>query len=863
MTVLSDEDEDENTTIVPDRDIDDDDAAAPPEPVKRATGKLRSVKTRQAQQPTPASSTQNGTSPKKARTTRSKTSVKAEKDVSPKKSKASKAKVSAPEQEAKPAAKPIYSFFNAATQKQQSSQPVASQPSRASTPREATETIDSDDEKGSLSFSKGSSTALAMRKRKVQHQDLENDGLPPPATQKFRKASDGGRTPSFSVVNEDKRSWVEQFAPVDLSELAVHKRKVGDVRQWLDSAFNGRRQKILVLKGAAGTGKTTTINLMAKDMGVTVKEWKNPPGTDYASEGSASAATQFEDFVARAGKVGGLAFGPDADAEHEEPDEYGPALAIPDEPPTNEKQLLLIEEFPNTFSKSSPVLLSFRSALMQYLASPAVIDDTPTPIVLVVSETLLSTNTAAADSFTVHRLLGPELSSQPYLDVIEFNSIAPTYLTKALETIVVKEARKSGRRKTPGPAVIKHLAETGDIRSAVSSLEFLCLRGDDGDTWSAKVAFTKPKKAKAEPALTEAEKEALKLITNRESTLGIFHAVGKIVYNKRVDARPGADPPQPPAWLPQHRRTRIPETDVDRLIDELGTDTSTFNAALHENYVLSCSGHSSEETLDSIGGCLDNIADADLLSLDRFSLGTRAFSGSATDTLRQDEMSFQVAARGVLFNLPFPVHRGTPPSGRKSDAHKMFYPASLKLWRQREEMEDLLELLTSNAQNGALGDSTRLPRTMTDGTGVASWKRQSDSDGIAITSHTSNSAKMEMLLERLPYMSSILSSSSANTTNTMSTLHDQIQRVTRISGSAAVDNNEDDDVDKDIDPQHAEQWTTDRPDADDVASTSRARGVKRRNARQGGSGTEGEGLGIPVERSVERLVLQDDDIVDD
>lgn len=867
MTVSSDEDEDDNAILALAQDHSEDDKL-PSKPSKNATGKLKSVeRTGQMPQPTPTAAAHNKSptkSPKQAKTTRSKTSAKGNASGSPRKSKASKAKTTLTEDEMKPAAKPIYSFFNTATQKQQSSQPAAvSQPSRSSTPREQAETIESDDERGSLSFSKGSSTALAMRKRKVQHQDLENESLPPPATQKFRKTSDDGRTPSFSVVNQDKRPWIEQFAPVDLSELAVHKRKVGDVRQWLDLAFSGRRQKILVLKGSAGTGKTTTINLLAKDMGITPKEWKNPAGSDYASEGSASAAMQFEDFVAWAGKVGGLAFGPDADGE--EPDEYGPALAIPDDLPTNEKQMLLIEEFPNTFSKSSPVLLSFRSALMQYLASPAVKDDTPTPIVLIVSETRMSTTTAAADSFTVHRLLGPELAAHPYLDIIEFNAIAPTLLTKALETIVVKEARKSGRRRTPGPAVIKHLAETGDIRSAVSSLEFLCLRGDDGDTWSAKVAFTKPKKAKAEPALTEAEKEALKLITNRESTLGIFHSVGKIIYNKRVEAAPGVDLPQPPAWLPQHRRTRIPENDVDRLIDELGTDTSTFNAALHENYVLSCSGHSSEETLDSIGGCLDNIADADLLSLDRFSTGTRAFSGSAADTLRQDEMSFQVAARGVLFSLPHPVHRGTPPSGRKADAHKMFYPASLKLWRHREEVEDMLELLTSKAQSGAVDGSARVQRQMTEDAGVASWKRQPADDAIAVSSSKSSSAKMEMLMERLPYMSSILSSST-KTTNTMSTLYDQIQLVTRISGSAAVDGNEDDDADKEADPQAAEQWTTDRPDADDV-SALRARGVKRQkgkvNARQGGGEMEGEGLGIPVERSVERLALQDDDIVDD
>ena len=145
----------------------------------------------------------------------------------------------------------------------------------------------------------------------------------------------------------------------------------------------------------------------------------------------------------------------------------------------------------NTYSRTSSTLNSFRSVLLQHLSSPPLADGTtPIPIVLVISETLLSTNTALADSFTANRLLGPELLNHAYLDIIEFNPIATTYLTKALEVIGLKEARKSGRRKTPGPQVIKHLADSGDIRSAVSSLEFLLLRGDDGDAWSSKITFT-------------------------------------------------------------------------------------------------------------------------------------------------------------------------------------------------------------------------------------------------------------------------------------------------------------------------------------------------------------------------------------
>ena len=850
----SDDEEDETPTLA---SVSKDEDGADDETSKPAKGKLKSIRKSSRQQPTPVSSLQDVGSQKSSGQTKSKAGQ-SKTQTSPGKVKAPKTKAKAKvsvQDEPKAKAKPIYSFFNAATQRQQSSQRSAS-PMNTPAPPDQTETIDSDDENASsVALSKGSSVAMAMRKRKTQHAPGHEDvGLLPPPTQKFRKTSEGGRTPSISVVNEDKRPWVVQFGPSSLDELAVHKRKVGDVRNWLETAYNGKRQKVLILKGAAGTAKTTTIEMLAKDMGINITEWKNTAGSDLTSEGSMSSSLQFEDFVGRAGSSGGLTLS----ISGQEGEIHNQRLA--DEARTTEgRQLLLIEEFPNTFSRTSLALQSFRSAISQYLASPTISHGTPTPIVIVISETLLSTSTAAADSFTAHRLLGPELLNNPWLDTIEFNAIAPTILTKALEGIVVKEARRSGRRKTPGPLVLKRIAETGDIRSAVSSLEFLCLRGDDGDTWSSKVTFTKTKKVKGESALTKAEEEALKLISNRENSLGIFHSVGKIVYNKRQEPKRGTILAHPPPWLPQHRRNKIPETDVDRLIDELGTDATTYVAALHENYVLSCCCTSSEDSLDSISGCIDSISDADLLSLDRFSFGTRAFQGSATDTLRQDEMSFQAAVRGVLFNLPCPVHRGTPANGKKGDSHHMFYPTSLKMWRKKEEINDMLDLLTAKIQNGALDRSAQTQAT-SGGSGVAGWKREStESERNHNGTATVASAKAEMLMERLPYTARILESS-----NIPSSQLGQILSVTRIreSSNIAIDNNEDDDMENPAEQEvrFGEQWATDKPDAE---ASDRLRGTKAKRKLPAGTKTEGGGLGIPVESQVEKLVLEDDDIVDD
>ena len=424
--------------------------------------------------------------------------------------------------------------------------------------------------------------------------------------------------------------------------------------------------------------------------------------------------------------------------------------------------------------------------------------------------------------------------------------------------------RKSGRRFAPGPAVLKNLADTGDIRSAVSSLEFLCLAGDDSGAWSSKVAFTKPK-GRAEASLTKKEQEALNLISNRESSLGIFHAVGRVVYNKRVD--PPSPVPQPPTYLPQHRKPKIPEHDPNNLIDEVGTDTSTFVGALQENYALSCSSSFSEDALDSLNGCIDALSDFDMLSCDRFGFGTRTSSGSAQDNLRQDDISFQTAVRGLLFWLPTPVNRlvGFPRGAKRGDEFKMFFPSSSKLWKEREEFEGTLEGVVSTMHNLAVGSGPGSIGATTEG--VAAWKRQQTSDvapqdeqdAAATTTPLSNTllssgAKTELLLERLPYASHIL----PRQKDIPSSLIKGIQTLTRISALNSVSTSLDeaalDVVEDEMDLQQSE-WT-DRPDAESAIT----RGSKKQQSQK--TEFEGGGLHIPVEHAVEKLVLSDDDIED-
>lgn len=613
--------------------------------------------------------------------------------------------------------------------------------------------------------------------------------------------------PSTQTSGDDLRPWSERFGPRNLDELAVHKKKVADVRKWLEDVISGRmRQRLLILKGAAGTGKTTTVQLLANDLGCELLEWRNPTGN--AGTGFVSTSAQFQEFLGRGGKFG--------------------SLELDDEAPTSttnhSRRIMVIEEFPNTFSRSSSALTSFRSALLGFLAQSvpsmsSFMHQTPQepvkPVVLVISETLLTTSSAASDSLTAHRLLGTDIIGHPGVGVIEFNAVAPTLLAKALELVVQKEARKSGRRRTPGPQVLKRLGEIGDIRNAVASLEFLCLKGDDDTEWGGKVTFTKQKKgAKDGIGLTRSEEETLQMVSRRESTLGIFHAVGKVVYNKREEARVKDGSEDLPGYLEHNARPKRSQVAIEALIDEIGTDTHTFISALHENYALSCYGGDSMDLstpMDYMNDCLDYMSIADLLCAQDAYGGRFAGKDSGSHLMRQDEMMFQVAVRGMLFSLPYPVQRKPSTTMKGPDAYKMFYPMSLKIWRPREEISSLVDVWSSKLLKG---EDSMPVQEVTTGANMfrrtQSSERQSptkqkhvptaEAEPVAPLFSIGSAARRELLLERLPYMAQISRGRRSGGRQR------DLEKIVSFRGVSATD----EDSEPEDDTQ-AESWATDKP----------------------------------------------------
>ena len=676
-----------------------------------------------------------------------------------------------------------------------------------------------------------------------------------------------------------KEPWTDVYCPQSLEELAVHPKKIADVRNWLESVLNGRiYQRLLVLKGPAGAGKTTLLSLLSKQLGVSVLEWHNPDLSDIASGDYVSFSSQFADFLSRAGQYHRLDI----------VETVGHSLRPVDSHEVGFKRMVLVEEFPSTGGSSSTALLAFRSQIQQFLASSVRSESAQyhTPLIISVSESLLSAS-ESNDRLTAHRLLGRDILHHPATTVIEFNTVAPTFITKALRSVVQKHTRETGRAHPVSPSVVKQLAEIGDVRNAVSTLEYLFRHFESVENKALSShehhskQKSKPRRSKVTKSSTDdsqrgsSDERALSLISTRESTLGLFHAVGKVVYNKRTE-----DVDQATTGL-GHVGQPPPVMQADALISAAGTDASTFLSALHENYLLSCKPPSdlanNDAALAHVEGCLDALGEADVLdtvALGSFDVKRRA--GVASEGLRQEEIALDVGVRGTYHALPYPVKRTSvddnagPNKKYKPEVHRMFYPMDIKLWRKREEIKEVLDHLVAERHRGGMafdrhastldrfvqGSVKDFPRRPTSQPGrlVSGLMADASPDGQCERSRNDEDAanyspptlgRRIALLDELPYYAIISHASGRNEAITprSSTFLPEVLQVVHLQGVSVRQDDE--------------------SDVEDVFESSKVKSSLRAVQKVVAFSDHGFEAKASFEGGVEKLVLSDDDIIDD
>uniref|UniRef100_A0A5B6ZLH2 Cell cycle checkpoint protein RAD17 n=1 Tax=Davidia involucrata TaxID=16924 RepID=A0A5B6ZLH2_DAVIN len=131
----------------------------------------------------------------------------------------------------------------------------------------------------------------------------------------FNEGFTGFKVPA-GCGRSNKDLWVDKYSPRCLEDLAVHKKKVEEVKVWFEERLRNAREEfcnhVLLISGQAGVGKSATINVIASHLGATVCEWNMPTPTIWqehlhnSNSGICytSKLDEFENFVERIRKYG-------------------------------------------------------------------------------------------------------------------------------------------------------------------------------------------------------------------------------------------------------------------------------------------------------------------------------------------------------------------------------------------------------------------------------------------------------------------------------------------------------------------------------------------------------------------------------
>ncbi|XP_029999078.1 cell cycle checkpoint protein RAD17 isoform X1 [Sphaeramia orbicularis] len=424
-----------------------------------------------------------------------------------------------------------------------------------------------------------------------------------------------------SVQDECDEPWVDKHAPRSQAELAVHKKKIEEVENWMRVHTNTSKGGILLLTGPSGSGKTATVQVLSQELGLRVQEWTNPTGlelyscshqgiSEWAVNGYSSQSTQFQEFLLRANKYNCLQMSGDGRA--------------------SDRKLILVEDFPNLFFRQPS---SLHNILRHFVKTRRC------PLVFIVSDSL------SGDSSS--RSLFPR-DVQEELDItnISFNPVAPTTMIKVLTRISALEAAKScGRMCVPDQALLESLGSgsSGDIRSAINSLQFSSHpdsslekglwrmkkdRGGGTQTSQGKTLSRKTQKKKKSKQMKEQEEE--QAIGGKDASLFLFRALGKILHCKRqsheeAEGADGASGPGLPPHLSEHHRQAL-LVDPELVVERSHMSGEFFNLYLHQNYMDFFS------EVEDVVRASEYLSDADLLTADWTSRSVMWDYGSSVAT---------------------------------------------------------------------------------------------------------------------------------------------------------------------------------------------------------------------------------------
>ncbi|KAI8926261.1 Rad17 cell cycle checkpoint protein-domain-containing protein [Entophlyctis helioformis] len=458
---------------------------------------------------------------------------------------------------------------------------------------------------------------------------------------------------------QDAMLWVDKYKPASEAELAVHKRKISDVKAWIENALlagentrgtSGRTGRVLMLTGPSGSGKTATVRVLSRVLDAEIVEWENPVNsnsfgsvwdtqtddngnrrwTDYVP-----VLQPFVDFLGSVGRVPRLEIAAGAASSDTQTLPHTQSSAFPGTPqraaagqspfallstplrvqsqqskspfaipagpastaykPARRRKIVLVEDWPPLSTPAARAQV--QHALKSYMTSPSSVH----PLILILSDVAdvhmaSYSSTGYSDSpLTLRSLITPALAASPSYTHIVFNPVAPTYLTKALNRLADLEYRTK-RHARPTKDRIEWTAKAA-CGDIRHAVHLLQFNGVGSTT------FLPPSSTAHQTASRETD-------TPRDETVSIFSAIGRLMYNKRLGPMAPTENMLSPIMRPTHSRSSPIEIPPETMLDHLYVDPGTLLWFAHQNAIPAYS------TVDELCAATAYMSDADVVGGD-------------------------------------------------------------------------------------------------------------------------------------------------------------------------------------------------------------------------------------------------------
>ncbi|PKA54021.1 Cell cycle checkpoint protein RAD17 [Apostasia shenzhenica] len=311
--------------------------------------------------------------------------------------------------------------------------------------------------------------------------------------------------------------WVDKYKPSSPAQLAVHKKKVEEVKNWLRERLIASKEKfgnhVLLITGQAGVGKSAAVRVLAAHMGAELCEYSTPTPTLWHEHvhninsglSYRSKLDEFEAFVEKIGKYS--------------------LLSSSNAGASRKATIILIDDLPVTNGRVAfGRLKKCLTALTRFAQLPTVI---------LVTEYHRTDNVPTSHFEELVSLLERAGAYK-----VAFNRLTVNSIKKVLSHICQEE-----KRELPSIQIDQIAkASCGDMRNAINSLQFWCLSPDN-----LLISYVSNSMDINSRVLSDSNKlspivglfghEELNCGTDfsygRDETLTLFHALGKFLHNKR------------------------------------------------------------------------------------------------------------------------------------------------------------------------------------------------------------------------------------------------------------------------------------------------------------------------------------------